>query len=247
MLSTSCGFSWSAPRIGQHDLGLVAEPVGERRAQRAVGETAGEDGVLGGTALTTEERAGDLAGGVGPLLDVDRQREEVRARADVLGGVGGGQHGGATEAGDDGALLCWASLPVSKDRVLSVPDTGPDTRMASAMSSSFRSGALSSRLGGVERRPVPSRRCRDAVRRIARAAAEATDNRSVARSCVCRADATSAAPDRWTRSAGRHEEIRPLDGQRRPLAGVHLRALLELLGRRPDRDVHGAAPRRSRS
>src|SRR3954465_8514204 len=33
---------------------------------------------------------------------------------------------------------CWASRPVSNERVLSVPATGPDTRLASAMRSSFR-------------------------------------------------------------------------------------------------------------
>src|SRR5690606_18637184 len=59
---------------------------------------------LGGTALTAEERAGDLAGGVGALFDVDRQREEVDAGADVLGGVGRGEDGRAPDRGHDGAL-----------------------------------------------------------------------------------------------------------------------------------------------
>ena len=61
------------------DLHLVAEALGERRPQRAVGEPAGEDGGLAGTALTTEDAARDLPGGVHALLDVDRQREEVDA------------------------------------------------------------------------------------------------------------------------------------------------------------------------
>ena len=95
---------------GRDDLGLVAEAVGERRAQRAVGEAAGEDGVLGRTAFTAEERAGDLAGGVRPLLDVDRQREEVDARTDVVGGVGGGQDRRAADGGDDGALALRGQL-----------------------------------------------------------------------------------------------------------------------------------------
>ncbi len=76
---------------GGDDLGLVAEAVGERRAQRPVGQTTGEDRVLGRTAFTTEERTGDLAGRVGPLLDVHRQGEEVHAFAHVLRSVGGGQ------------------------------------------------------------------------------------------------------------------------------------------------------------
>ena len=85
------------------DLGLVAEAVGERRAQRPVGQAAGEDGVLAGTTFAPEERAGDLAGRIGPLLDVDRQREEVHAFTHALGGVGGGQDLRATDRRHDGA------------------------------------------------------------------------------------------------------------------------------------------------
>ena len=92
------------------DLRFIAEAVGERRAQRTVGEPAREDGVLGGTAFATEERAGDLAGGVRPLLDVDRQRKEVDARTQVMGGVRRRQHGRATDRGDDGALALWCQL-----------------------------------------------------------------------------------------------------------------------------------------
>ncbi len=75
---------------GEHDLGLVAEAIGEGGAQRAVGEPAGEDCVLGGAAFTTEERTRDLAGGVGTLFHVDREREEVHARLHVFRGVGRG-------------------------------------------------------------------------------------------------------------------------------------------------------------
>ena len=69
---------------GGDDLDLVAQALDERRAQRPVDQAAGEDGVLGGTALTAEERAGDLARGVHPLLDVHRQREEVEVLLGVL-------------------------------------------------------------------------------------------------------------------------------------------------------------------
>ena len=51
--------------VGAHDrdddLGLVAEAVGEGRAQRPVDQAAGEDGGVGGTALPAEEGAGDAA------------------------------------------------------------------------------------------------------------------------------------------------------------------------------------------
>ena len=89
---------------GEDDLHLVAESVGERRAKRAVGQTAGKDGLLGGAAFATEERTGDLAGGVGALLDVDREREEVDAGAYVLRCVGRGEHDALADGGDDSAL-----------------------------------------------------------------------------------------------------------------------------------------------
>ena len=55
--------------------------------------------LVGGLALTTEERAGDLARGVHALLDVDGQREEVDALADALGAGGGDEHDGVADAG----------------------------------------------------------------------------------------------------------------------------------------------------
>src|SRR5690606_15319401 len=59
----------------------------------------------GGAALTAEERAGDLAGGVRTLFDVDGQREEVEAFARLLAGAGGRQeHRLLVEVGGDGAL-----------------------------------------------------------------------------------------------------------------------------------------------
>jgi hypothetical protein len=64
------------------DLDLVAQAVDEGRAQRTVGQPAGEDGVLTGTSLTLEERAGDAARRVHPLLDLDGQGEEAQ---EVLG------------------------------------------------------------------------------------------------------------------------------------------------------------------
>ncbi len=85
------------------DLHLVAEPVGERRAQRPVGEPAGEDGLLTGASLPAEERAGDLPRGVHAFLDVDGEGEEVDALAG-LAGHHGGQQGGVADLDDDGAV-----------------------------------------------------------------------------------------------------------------------------------------------
>ncbi len=86
------------------DVHLVAEAFGERRAQRAVDEPAGQDGLVRALALTAEERAGDLARGVGPLLDVDGQREEVGPLPHRAGRRGGGQKDGVADAGQHGAV-----------------------------------------------------------------------------------------------------------------------------------------------
>ena len=89
---------------GDDDLDLVAQTLLEGRAQRPVDQAAGEDRVLAGTTLAAEERAGDLAHGVHPLLDVDREREEVEVLLGVLAGRGGRQqHRLVVEVGRDGA------------------------------------------------------------------------------------------------------------------------------------------------
>ncbi len=69
---------------GHDDLDLVAQALDEGRAERAVDETAREDGLGAGASLATEERAGDAARGVHALFDVDRQREEVELVLGVL-------------------------------------------------------------------------------------------------------------------------------------------------------------------
>ena len=143
--------------IGAEDVGddlrLVAEALGERRTQRPVGEAAGQDGVLGRTALPTEERAGDLADGVRALLDVDGQGEEVDARADVVGGVGRRQHGRAADGGDDGALALRGELAGLEGQRL--VGTGNGTAHADGVS---HEGLLSRRtfVGRILERPVGS-------------------------------------------------------------------------------------------
>jgi hypothetical protein len=85
---------------GADDVDLVAEVRRERRAQRPVDQATGQDRGLGRTALTTEERAGDLAGGVHALLDVHRQREEVDALTDMTRSGGGHQDAGLAHAAE---------------------------------------------------------------------------------------------------------------------------------------------------
>ena len=90
---------------GDDDLDLVAEAVDERRAQRPVDQTADEDRLGRRATFAAEERAGDLAGGVRTLFDVDGQREEVEAFARGLSGAGGREeHRLLVEVRGDGTL-----------------------------------------------------------------------------------------------------------------------------------------------
>ncbi len=104
MASTSCGFTWSAPRIVPDDVDLVPEALRERRPQRPVDQPAGEDGLVGRPALPAEERARDLAGGVHPLLDVDGEREEVGSLPHLAGCGRRDEDHRVPEPGDDGAV-----------------------------------------------------------------------------------------------------------------------------------------------
>ena len=79
---------------GDDDLDLVAQALDEAGPQRPVDQPAGEDRALGRAALTAEERAGDPPGGVHPLLDVHRQREEVDGVARLALRGGGREHHG---------------------------------------------------------------------------------------------------------------------------------------------------------
>ena len=84
------------------DLDLVAEPVGERRADRAVDHARGQRGLLGRARLALDEAAGELARGVHALLEVDREREEVQVLG-LLRRGGGDEHHRVALADDDGA------------------------------------------------------------------------------------------------------------------------------------------------
>ena len=77
---------------GADHLHLVAEALRPERPDRAVDHAGRERRALGGAPLTLEEAAGDLAGRVGPLLDVDREREEVRAFARLRPADGRREH-----------------------------------------------------------------------------------------------------------------------------------------------------------
>jgi hypothetical protein len=65
--------------------------LGEERADRTVDHPSGKGRLLARFALATEERAGDFARGVHPLLDVDGQGKEVHV-AQVADGCGAENH-----------------------------------------------------------------------------------------------------------------------------------------------------------
>ena len=92
--------------VGREDrddeLDVVLVALGEERADRAVGQAGGQRGRLGRARLALDEAAGDLARGVHALLELDREREEVEARAGIRP-VGGAEHQGVTVADGDGA------------------------------------------------------------------------------------------------------------------------------------------------
>ena len=92
-------------------LRLVAIALRPERPHRAVGHARGEDGALGGAPLPLEEAAGDLAGGVHALLDVDREREEVRAFARLRPALRRTEDDGLAAADDDCAVRLLGELP----------------------------------------------------------------------------------------------------------------------------------------
>jgi len=84
------------------DLDLVREPLGEQRPHRPVNQAGGEDLLFARPPLTTEEAAGDPPRGVGALLVVDRERQEVPFRRRLLGADHRDEHRGIPQRGHDG-------------------------------------------------------------------------------------------------------------------------------------------------
>ena len=92
-------------RQRRHDhLGFVAPAVGEQRPHRTVDQPRDQRLLLGRAAFALEIAAGNAARGVEFFLIVDGERQEVDARARLLGGDDGGEHFGLAVRGDDGAV-----------------------------------------------------------------------------------------------------------------------------------------------
>ncbi len=95
---------------GADDLHLVAETLRPKRPDRAVDHPRSQGGALTRASLALEEAAGDLARGVHPLLDVDRQREEVGALAGLRASHRGGENHRLARANDDCAVRLLREL-----------------------------------------------------------------------------------------------------------------------------------------
>ncbi len=88
----------------RHDLGFKHVALGKEGPHRPVDQPADQGFALGGPALATEERAGDLPRGVELLLVIDGEREETLPFAHLPGRDRGAQHLGFA-VGDDGGAV----------------------------------------------------------------------------------------------------------------------------------------------
>src|SRR5229473_209754 len=80
---------------GKHrndDLRFLVVALGEQRTHRAVDKARRENFLLRRTSLALEETAGNLAGGEGPFLVVDGEREKVHLLAALVGRHDRGEH-----------------------------------------------------------------------------------------------------------------------------------------------------------
>ena len=121
MPTMSGSFSMSWREHGDDDLRLVLEAFDEQRPDRPVDEARGQRLLLGGTAFALEEAAGDLAGGVGLLLVVHGQREEVDAGLGGLRGDDGGEHAGLAVLGVDGGVGLARDAPGLERQLAAAP------------------------------------------------------------------------------------------------------------------------------
>ena len=83
---------------GHRHADIVAHILREQRADGAVNDAGGQDGVLAGAALTAHEAAGDAAGGVEFFLKLDAQGEEVNTVARLVAHRNVAQHAGLAVA-----------------------------------------------------------------------------------------------------------------------------------------------------
>ena len=95
---------------GADHLHLVLEALRPERPDRAVDHARGQRRALRGAPLALEEAAGNLPGRVHPLLDVDRQGEEVRVGTRVRASDRRREDHGLAAADDDRAVRLLGEL-----------------------------------------------------------------------------------------------------------------------------------------
>ena len=76
------------------DLNVVAHAIGEERAERAVDQTGGEDGLLTGPAAALYETAGNFPDRILALFIITREGKEIDAGAGFAAHRGGCHHNG---------------------------------------------------------------------------------------------------------------------------------------------------------
>src|SRR5204863_284266 len=89
-----------------------------QRPDRAVDHPRRQDRPLGRAALTLEEAAGDLAGRVRALLDIDREREEILPFSRLGATLGGRENHGLAGAHDNSAVGLLRELAEPLRRIL---------------------------------------------------------------------------------------------------------------------------------
>ncbi|MCC2654872.1 MAG: hypothetical protein K0Q60_5039 [Microvirga sp.] len=107
---------------GHDNLGVVLVALDEEGADRAVDEAGDQGLLLGRTAFALEIAARDATSGVGALLVVHREREEVETGLRLLGRHDGGENGGLTVGGDDGAVGLAGHLARLEHELAAGPD-----------------------------------------------------------------------------------------------------------------------------
>ena len=113
---------------GGDALHLVAVALRPERPDRAVDHARGQDRPLGGASLALEEAAGDLPGRVRPLLDIDREREEICALTGVGAALRGRKDHGLAGADDDCAVCLLGELARLEGDVLPTDGHGDGNR-----------------------------------------------------------------------------------------------------------------------
>ncbi len=103
---------------GDDDVDLMTEAVRERRAKGTVDQPGVEDALLTGSPLAPEETTRDLAGGIHPLLHVNRQRKEVSASG-VRRRAGGEDRGLADRSEDRSSGLSGQTTGLEAEYLVS--------------------------------------------------------------------------------------------------------------------------------